>query len=56
MNKAQKLWKELKNKDENIRLIKWMISVFKPYFRFVIYYFIISLISMGIFYASTIIG
>ena len=56
MNKAQKLWKELKNKDESIRLIKWMISVVKLYFRFVIYYFIISLISMGIFYASTIIG
>ena len=56
MNKAKKLWKKLKNKDENIRLMKWMIHVVKPYFRFVIYVFLISLVSMGISYASTIIG
>lgn len=56
MNKAKRLWKKLKNKDENIRLLKWMWVVVKPYSRFVLYVFLISLISMGISYASTIIG
>ena len=56
MNKIKKLWRRLKNKDENIRLIKWMLHIIKPYFRFVIYVFLISLLSMGISYGSTIIG
>lgn len=56
MSKWKKLWKKLKNKDENIKLIRWMIKVTKPYFRFIIYVFLISLTSMVISYASTIIG
>lgn len=56
MSKVKKIWKHLKNKDETIRLTKWMVNVTKPYFRFIIYIFLISIVSMGISYAATIIG
>ncbi|MBQ7203247.1 MAG: ABC transporter ATP-binding protein [Eubacterium sp.] len=56
MSKKELLVKGLKNKDESIKLTKWMISVIKPYSRYVVYIFIISVISMVISYASTIIG
>lgn len=56
MSKKDLVINELKNKDENIRLTKWMLSVVKPYYRFIIYVFLISIVSMAISYVSTIVG
>lgn len=46
----------LKNKDENMRLVKWMIKLARPYYKYIITALIISLVSMVIGYAGTIIG
>ena len=56
MHKIKKLWKKLKNKDENVKLLKWMLDIVKPYIKFIVYIFLISIVSMGISYVSTIIG
>ncbi|MBR2134592.1 MAG: ABC transporter ATP-binding protein [Eubacterium sp.] len=56
MSKKDLVINELKNKDENIKLTKWMLSVVKPYYRYIIYIFIISIVSMVISYVSTIVG
>ena len=56
MNKIKRLFKKLSNREENIRLTKWMLSVVKPYTRFIVYTFIISVVSMLISYVSTIVG
>ncbi|MBE6818892.1 MAG: ABC transporter ATP-binding protein [Ruminococcaceae bacterium] len=56
MNKIKRLLKKLSNREENIRLTKWMLSVVKPYTRFIVYTFIISVLSMLISYVSTIVG
>ena len=56
MSKWKKFLNKLKNKDENVRLIKWMRRTVRPYSRFIVYFFLISLVSLLISYTSTIIG
>lgn len=56
MSKKQLVINELKNKEENIKLTKWMLTIVKPYYRYIIYVFLISIISMTISYVSTIVG
>ena len=55
-HKKEILMRGLKNRDENLRLVRWMLQVVKPYYRYVIVAFCISVVSMLISYASTIIG
>ena len=55
-NKKEILIRGLKNRDENLRLVRWMLRVVSPYYRFVIYVFCISVVSMLISYGSTILG
>ena len=54
--KKEILMRGLKNRDENLKLVKWMLRVVRPYSRYVAYVFCISVISMLIAYAGTIIG
>lgn len=54
--KKEILIRGIKNRDENLRLVKWMLRVVKPYRHYVVWLFCISVISMMISYASTIIG
>ena len=56
MNKVKRVLNRLKKKEQNIKLFNWMIRVTRPYIHYIIIIFIISLVSMGISYASTIIG
>ena len=56
MNKVKRVFKRLKKKDQNIRLMKWIIRITSPYISHIIIIFCVSLVSMGISYASTIIG
>ncbi|MBQ6381620.1 MAG: ABC transporter ATP-binding protein [Clostridia bacterium] len=56
MGKKDTIVKALKNKDETIRLTKWMLQIVKPYYRFIIYTFLISVVSLIISYVSTIVG
>ena len=55
-SKKEQLMRGLKNRDETMRMIKWMVKIVTPYFRFVVYVFIISVVSMLISYAGVIIG
>ena len=54
--KVRRLLNRLKKKDKNIKLFKWMVRITKPYVHYIIIILCISLVSMGISYASTIIG
>lgn len=54
--KKEILIKGFKNRDESFRLIKWMMQIVRPYARFVVYVFLISIVSLVISYMSTIIG
>ncbi len=56
MSKKDLVINELKNREENIKLTKWMLAIVKPYYRFIIYVFLISIVSMAISYISTIVG
>ena len=56
MRKKDILLKGIQNREETKRLTKWMLDVVKPYARFIVYTFIISIVSMGISYMSTIVG
>lgn len=44
------------DKEENIRLAKWMVRVTKPFYKNIVAIFLISLFSLCISYVSTIIG
>ena len=55
-NEKEILKRGLKNRDENLRLIRWMLRVVRPYYRYVICVFCISIVSMLISYGSTILG
>ncbi len=55
-HKKDILIRELKNRDENLRLAKWMLRVVKPYYRYILIVFCISVVSMLISYTGTIIG
>ncbi|MBQ6067496.1 MAG: ABC transporter ATP-binding protein [Clostridia bacterium] len=55
-SKKEQLLRGLKNRDETVRMIKWMVKVVTPYTRFVGYVFMISVVSMLISYAGVIIG
>ena len=44
------------DKEENTELIKWMAGVTKPFYKDIVAIFLISLFSLCISYASTIIG
>ena len=50
------LLRGLKNRDETLRLTRWMLRVVKPYYRYIIVVFGISVVSMLISYTGTIIG
>lgn len=52
----KRIFDSLKNKEENKKLIRWMFSVTKPYTKGILLIFLISIISMFISYAGTIIG
>ena len=56
MSKKDIIIKGFKNREESMRLTKWMLKIVKPYMRFIVYTFIISVVSMLISYASTIVG
>ncbi|MBR1531625.1 MAG: ABC transporter ATP-binding protein, partial [Eubacterium sp.] len=56
MGKKERVIKALKNRDENRKLTKWMLDIIRPYYRYVIYIFLISIVSMAISYVSTIVG
>ena len=55
-SKKEILIRGLKHRDENLRLVKWMLRVVAPYYRYIICVFLISVVSMVISYGSTIIG
>ncbi|MBR4727246.1 MAG: ABC transporter ATP-binding protein [Clostridia bacterium] len=55
-SKKDILIRGLKNRDENMRLVKWMLQVVSPYYRYIFFVFMISVVSMVISYAGTIIG
>ena len=55
-SKKELLKRGLKNRDETMRMIKWMVKIVAPYSRFVGYVFVISVVSMLISYAGVIIG
>ena len=52
----KRIFDSLKNKEENKKLIRWMFSITKPYTKGILLIFLISIISMSISYAGTIIG
>ncbi|MBR0413066.1 MAG: ABC transporter ATP-binding protein [Eubacterium sp.] len=56
MKKTERVIKALKNKEENKKLTMWMLSIIRPYYRYVIIIFLISIISLMISYVSTIVG
>ena len=55
-SKKDILIRGFKNRDENMRLLKWMLRVVAPYYRYIFLVFMISVVSMMISYGSTIIG
>lgn len=51
-----KALKNFKDREENIRLVKWMVSITKPFYKSIVGIFFISFFSLCVSYISTIIG